>query len=226
MAKLDEIKSIIMNMKAQSKAQAQEEIIQTEGSAALAVEQTAVKVAEPMQLIRGGKLENSRSERPNIQNLRGQYGDTDSLQKQEKAARGEASSSPVERFKNEGPSVYTYGKIKNAVKELILGVDYGPVKGIKGNILFKKGALKLLQLCNYKHCDTLLDKTVDIANGFIGYTCKVVIIDENGEPIAEAIASANSKEKKFEDKGFSSDSMLVTMAEKRALIQAVKELLS
>ena len=226
MAQLDEIRSIIMNMKAQSKAQAQEEIIQTEGSAALAVEQTAVKVAEPMQLIRGGKLENSRSEKPNTQNLRGQYGDTDPLQKQEKAARGEASSSPVERFKNEGPSVYTYGKIKNAVKELILGVDYGPVKGIKGNILFKKGALKLLQLCNYKHCDTLLDKTVDIANGFIGYTCKVVIIDENGEPIAEAIASANSKERKFEDKGFSSDSMLVSMAEKRALISAVKELLS
>ena len=225
MAQLDEIRSIIMNMKAQSKAQTQEEIIQTEGSAALAVEQTAVKVAEPMQLIRGGKLENSRSEKPNTQNLRGQYGDTDPLQKQEKAARGEASSSPVERFKNEGPSVYTYGKIKNAVKELILGVDYGPVKGIKGNILFKKGALKLLQLCNYKHCDTLLDKTVDIANGFIGYTCKVVIIDENGEPIAEAIASANSKERKFEDKGFSSDSMLVSMAEKRALTQAVKELL-
>ena len=225
MAQLDEIKSIIMNMKARSKAQAQEEIIQTEGSAALAVEQTAVKVAEPMQLIRGGKLENSRSERPNIQNLRGQYGDTDSLQKQEKAARGEASSSPVERFKNEGPSVYTYGKIKNAVKELILGVDYGPVKGIKGNILFKKGALKLLRLCGYKHSDQLLDKTVDVANGFLGYTCKVVILDENGEPIAEAIASANSKEKKFEDKGFSSDSMLVTMAEKRALIQAVKELL-
>lgn len=226
MAQLDEIRSIIMNMKAQSKAQAQEEIIQTEGSAALAVEQTAVKVAEPMQLIKGGKLENSRSEKPNTQNLRGQYGDTDPLQKQEKAARGEASSSPVERFKNEGPSVYTYGKIKNAVKELILGVDYGPVKGIKGNILFKKGALKLLQLCNYKHCDTLLDKTVDVANGFIGYTCKVVIIDENGEPIAEAIASANSKERKFEDKGFSSDSMLVSMAEKRALISAVKELLS
>ena len=226
MAQLDEIRSIIMNMKAQSKAQTQEEIIQTEGSAALAVEQTAVKVAEPMQLIRGGKLENSRSEKPNTQNLRGQYGDTDPLQKQEKAARGEASSSPVERFKNEGHSVYTYGKIKNAVKELILGVDYGPVKGIKGNILFKKGALKLLQLCNYKHCDTLLDKTVDIANGFIGYTCKVVIIDENGEPIAEAIASANSKERKFEDKGFSSDSMLVSMAEKRALISAVKELLS
>lgn len=178
-----------------------------------------------MTLIRGGKLENSRSEKPNTQNLRGQHGDTDPLQKPEKITRADDSSRPVEDSKNASPSVYTNHKIKNAVKELVLGADYGPVKGIKGNILFKKGALKLLQLCNYKHCDTLLDKTVDVANGFIGYTCKVVIIDENGEPIAEAIASANSKERNFEDKGFSSDSMLVSMAEKRALTQAVKELL-
>ena len=225
MAQLDQIRSIIMNMKAQSRAQAQAEAPQTEGSAALAIEQAAVKVAEPMQLIRGGKFENYLNESQNAQNLRGQYGDTDPLQKQEKDTRGEASSEPVEPFKNEGPSVYTCGKIKNAVKGLVLGIDYGPIKGIKGNILFKKGALKLLRLCGYKHSDQLLDKTVDVANGFIGYTCKVVILDENGEPIAEAIASANSKEKKFEDKGFSSDSMLVTMAEKRALIQAVKELL-
>ena len=170
-------------------------------------------------------MENSRSEKPNTQNLRGQYGDTAPLQSQEKAARGEASSEPVERFKNDGPSVDTCGKIKNAVKELILNLDYGPVKGIKGNILFKKGALKLLQLCGYKHTDQLLDKTVDAANGFIGYTVKVVIVDENGIPIAEAIGSANSLEKKFADKGFSSDYLLANMAQKRALIQAVKELL-
>ena len=225
MAKISEIKDIIMNMKAQSRAQAQAEALQTEGSAALAIEQPAVKVAEPMQLIRGGRMENSRSESQNAQNLRGKYGDTDPLQSQGKDTRSEAYSEPVEPFKNEGPSVYTCGKIKNAVKGLVLGIDYGPIKGIKGNILFKKGALKLLRLCGYKHSDQLLDKTVDVANGFIGYTCKVVILDENGEPIEEAIASANSKEKKFEDKGFSSDSMLVTMAEKRALIQAVKELL-
>ena len=225
MAQLDEIRSIIMNMKAQSRAQAQGEVYPTEGSAALAIEQPAVKVAEPMQLIRGGRMENSCSERPNTQNLRGQYGDTDPLQNQEKTTRGEASSEPVEPSKNEGPSVETCGKIKNAVKELILNLDYGPVKGIKGNILFKKGALKLLQLCGYKHTDQLLDKTVDAANGFIGYTVKVVIVDENGIPIAEAIGSANSLEKKFADKGFSSDYLLANMAQKRALIQAVKELL-
>lgn len=225
MAQLDEIRNIIMNMKAQSRAQAQGEVYPTEGNAALAIEQPAVKVAEPMQLIRGGRMENAFSEKPNTQNLRGQYGDTDQLQSQEKTTRGEDFSEPVEPFKNESPSVCTCVKIKNAVKDLVLGIDYGPIKGIKGNILFKKGALKLLRLCGYKHSDQLLDKTVDVANGFIGYSCKVVILDENGEPIAEAIASANSKEKKFEDKGFSSDSMLVTMAEKRALIQAVKELL-
>lgn len=225
MPQLNEIRNIILSMKAQSKAQTKNEVPQIEGSAALVIEPQPVKIAENMQLIRGGKLDNSRSDMPNTQNLRGQYGDTDPLQKQEKAARSEDSSELVEPSKNEGPSVDTCRKIKNAVKELILNLDYGPIKGIKGNILFKKGALKLLRLCGYKHSDQLLDKTVDVANGFLGYTCKVVILDENGEPIAEAIASANSKEKKFEDKGFSSDSMLVTMAEKRALIQAVKELL-
>lgn len=225
MAQISEIKNIIMNMKAQSRVQAQEAAVQTEGSAALAIEPKPVKIAEPIQLIRGGKLENSNSDMPNTKTSKDTFGDDDQLHGQGKITRIDASNRPVEHSKKEGPSVCTYGKIKNAIKELVLGVDYGPVKGIKGNILFKKGALKLLQLCNYKHCDTLLDKTVDVANSFISYTCKVVIIDENGEPIAEAIASANSKEKKFEDKGFSSDSMLVTMAEKRALISAIKELL-
>ena len=225
MAQLETIRQIIMNMKAQSRAQAQEEAVHTEGSAALAVEPKPVKIAEPMQLIRGGKLENSNSYRPNTKTSRDTLENADQLHGQGKIARIGDSSKPVEPSKNEGPSVCAYGKVKNAVKELILNLDYGPIKGIKGNILFKKGALKLLRLCGYKHSDQLLEKTVDVANGFIGYTCKVVILDENGEPIAEAIASANSKEKKFEDKGFSSDSMLVTMAEKRALIQAVKELL-
>ncbi len=225
MAQLDEIRSIIMNMKAQSRAQVQGEVYPTEGNAALAIEQPAVKVAEPMQLIRGGRMENSRSEKPNTQNLMGKYGDTDPLQKQEKDTRGEASSEPVEPFKNGGPSVYTCQKIKDAVKELIFGVHYGQVKGIKGNLLFKAGAIKLLQLCGYKHTDQLLDKTVDATNGFIGYTVKVVIVDENGVPIAEAIGSANSLEKKFADKGFSSDYLLANMAQKRALIQAIKELL-
>lgn len=225
MAQLETIRQIIMNMKAQSKVQAQEEAVQTDGSAALAIEPKPVKIAEPMQLIRGGKLENSNSDRPNTQTSRGTLEDANQLHGQGKFARIDDSSKPVERFKNEGPSVCTCQKIKDAVKELIFGVHYGQVKGIKGNLLFKAGAIKLLQLCGYKHTDQLLDKTVDAANGFIGYTVKVTIVDENGVPIAEAIGSANSLEKKFADKGFSSDYLLANMAQKRALIQAIKELL-
>lgn len=225
MAQLETIRQIIMNMKAQSRAQAQEEAVQTDGSAALAIEPKPVKIAEPMQLIRGGKLENSNSDRPNTQTSRGTLEDVDQLHGQGKITRIDDSSKPVELFKSEGPSVCTFQKIKDAVKELIFGVHYGQVKGIKGNLLFKAGALKLLQLCGYKHTDQLLDKTVDAANGFIGYTVKVTIVDENGVPIAEAIGSANSLEKKFADKGFSSDYLLANMAQKRALIQAIKELL-
>lgn len=225
MAQLETIRQIIMNMKAQSRAQAQDEAIQTEGSSALAIEPKPVKIAEPMQLIRGGKLENSNSDRLNTQTSRGTLEDADQLHGQGKITRIDDSSKPVERFKNEGPSVCTCQKIKDAVKELIFGVHYGQVKGIKGNLLFKAGALKLMQLCGYKHTDQLLDKTVDAANGFIGYTVKVTIVDENGVPIAEAIGSANSLEKKFADKGFSSDYLLANMAQKRALIQAIKELL-
>lgn len=87
MPQLNEIRNIILSMKAQSKAQTKNEVPQIEGSAALVIEPQPVKIAENMQLIRGGKLDNSRSDMPNTQNLRGQYGDTDPLQKQEKAAR-------------------------------------------------------------------------------------------------------------------------------------------
>ena len=225
MPQLNEIRNIILSMKAQSKAQTKNEAPQIEGNTALAVAQPAVKVAEPMTLIRGGKLENSNGNRPNAQTSRGNLEDTKQLHGQEKDTRVGDSSRPVERFKNEGPSVCTCQKIKDAVKELIFGVHYGQVKGIKGNLLFKAGAIKLLQLCGYKHTDQLLDKTVDVTNGFIGYTVRVVIVDENGVPIAEAIGSANSLEKKFADKGFSSDYLLANMAQKRALIQAVKEML-
>lgn len=123
------------------------------------------------------------------------------------------------------PTVITCSSIKAATKHLIQGVDYGQVRGIQGNLLFKQGALKLLKLCDFKYHVTMLDKTTDVPNSFIGYTVKVSITNQDGEIISEAICSANSKEKKFADKGFSSDSMLINMATKRALVSSVKNLL-
>ena len=206
MAQLKDIRSIILSMKAQSKGQTQAEAPQTEGSAALAVEPPTLKVAEPMTLIHGGKKDIELKEN---QHSQGNYPNEPNAQ---------------ENSDNDTRHYLYNSKIKEAIKTLVLGVDYGPVKGIKGNMLFKKGALKLLHICGYKHHDSLIDKTVDAANGFIGYSVKVTITDD-GETIAEAFGSANSKESKFEAKSFSADSMLIAMAEKRALIQAVKELI-
>ena len=123
------------------------------------------------------------------------------------------------------PTVITCSSIKAATKHLVEGVDYGQVRGIQGNLLFKQGALKILKICNCKYHTTMLDKTTDVPNSFIGYTVKVSITNQDGEIISEAICSANSKEKKFADKGFSADSMLINMATKRALVSSVKNLL-
>lgn len=130
-----------------------------------------------------------------------------------------------ETQKVEEATLVTCSSIKAATKQLIKGVDYGQVRGIQGNLLFKQGALKLLNLCDFKYHVTMLDKTTDVPNSFIGYTIKVTITNQDGEIISEAICSANSKEKKFADKGFSADSMLINMATKRALVSSVKNLL-
>lgn len=130
-----------------------------------------------------------------------------------------------EAQKVEEATLVTCSSIKAATKQLIEGVDYGQVRGIQGNLLFKQGALKILKICNCKYHTTMLDKTTDIPNSFIGYTVKVSITNQDGEIISEAICSANSKEKKFADKGFSSDCMLINMATKRALVSSVKNLL-
>ena len=210
MAKINDIQAIIMSMRAHTQAQAQtkkqEEVpaegnaYQTNGTAALApahVEAQGVAEARPdLKIVGSGKK-----------------------------AENQAPVSRVELPNNSNASATTYEKMQAAAKMLIAGQDYAQIKGIKGNVLLKQGALKLLRLSGCQYSYAMLDKTVDVANGFLGYTVKVSITDSNGEVVAEALASANSQEKKFVDKGLSSDSMLVGIASKRALVQAVKAIL-
>lgn len=117
------------------------------------------------------------------------------------------------------------GEKKSIIDRLEYGVDYGTIPKIKGNVLFKKGALKIIKLMGYKHNMTLVDKSIDVANGYIGYTVKVSVVDADGSVVTEAFGSANTLEKKFADKGFAADSMLIGMASKRALVECAKELL-
>ena len=208
MAKINDIQAIIMSMRAQTQGQsktqaeapAEDNAYQTNGTAALApthVEAQGVAEARPdLKIVVSGKT-----------------------------AENQAPVSRVEPQQKVNASANTYEKMQAAAKMLISGQDYTQIKGIKGNVLLKQGALKLLRLsdCNYSYA--MLDKTVDVVNAYIGYTVKITIFDANGEIVSEALASANSLEKKFADKGLSGYSMLVGMATKRALVQAVKAIL-
>lgn len=109
------------------------------------------------------------------------------------------------------------------LKTLVDGVDYGYLPNVKGKVLFKSGALKILRYLNLRYSFTLLDKTVCPSERLIAYTVKVDIINGDGEIIREGIGSANSLESKFEKSAFSSDNLLCQMALKRALVSAVKE---
>ena len=208
MAKINDIQAIIMSMRAQTQAQtkvqaeapAEGNAYQTNGTAALApayVEAQGVAEARPdLQIVGSGKN-----------------------------AENQAPVSRVEPPNNSNASATTYEKMQAAAKMLISGKDYAQIKGIKGDVLLKSGALKLLRLSGCSHTYTMVDKTVDVANGFLGYTVKTTIMDADGVIVAEALASANTLEKKFADKGFAADSMLIGMASKRALVLAVKEML-
>ena len=208
MAKINDIQAIIMSMRAQTQAQTKVQAAvpeegnayQTNGTAALApahVEAQGVAEARPdLKIVGSGKT-----------------------------AVNQAPVSRVEPSNNRNASSSTHEKMQAAAKMLVAGKDYTQIKGIKGNVLLKQGALKLLRLSGCSHTYTMVDKTIDVANCFLGYTVKTTIMDADGVIVAEALASANTLEKKFADKGFAADSMLIGMASKRALVLAVKEML-
>lgn len=114
---------------------------------------------------------------------------------------------------------------KGLMAILTSGKDYGTIPGIKGTILFKSGAVKIMKHLGLRQQIELLDKTVNVAENFISYTVKVSLIGASGEIVAEAFGSSNSHERKFLDKGFSADSMLIGMAAKRALVSAIKDVI-
>lgn len=117
-------------------------------------------------------------------------------------------------------------QIKEALKALKVGVDYGKIPGVDGEVLFKKGARKILKKLKYRYTESMIEKTIDIPNGFIGYTMKVCVISGSGNIVAESHGSANSLESKFVKKGLSSDHLLTAVASKRALIDCVKSIIT
>lgn len=118
---------------------------------------------------------------------------------------------------------------QNGLQELLRsfedGVDWGYLPKVKGKVLFKRGAIKILKYFGYRYSVEMVDKTICAADNLLAYTVKVTVVDGDGAIIGDYLGSANSLEAKFADRGLSSDNMLIAMATKRALVGAAKELL-
>ena len=120
----------------------------------------------------------------------------------------------------------TRSELTAFIKTLVEGLDYGSIPKIKGKVLFKPGALKILNFLKLRYSVNVIDKTVSVPDKFIGYTVKIIVTNCDGDVVRESIGTANSLEAKFEKAGFSSDNLICRMAAKRALVAAVKEIIA
>ena len=112
------------------------------------------------------------------------------------------------------------------IKTLKDGVDYGTLPNVNHAVLFKTGALKILKFLGLKHTPQLIEKTIDVPNGFLGYTVMVTITDHKDTVIHKHLGSANTLESKFSKKGFSADNTILAVATKRAIVGSVKDIIS
>ena len=117
-------------------------------------------------------------------------------------------------------------ELGNFLATLKEGKDFGYLPNIPKPVLFKSGALRILQFLKCSYEITLVDKTIIPAEKLISYTVSVTILTADGKQVGQALGSTNSLEAKFARSGFSADNMLVSMATKRALISAVKAIIA
>lgn len=112
------------------------------------------------------------------------------------------------------------------IKTLKDGVDYGTLPKVNHAVLFKAGALKILKFLGLKHTPQLIEKTIDVPNGFLGYTVMVTITDSKDTVIHKHLGSANTLESKFSKKGFGADNTILAVATKRAIVGSVKDIIA
>ena len=117
-------------------------------------------------------------------------------------------------------------ELGNFLATLKEGKDFGYIPNIPKPVLFKQGALRILNFLKCSYEVALVDKTIIPAEKLISYTVCVTVLSAEGKQVGQALGSTNSLESKFAKSGFSSDNMLVSMATKRALIAVVKEIIN
>mgnify|MGYP003307082662 CR=1 FL=1 len=117
-------------------------------------------------------------------------------------------------------------ELSNFLNTLVEGKDYGYLPNVPKPVLLKQGALRILQFLRCTYTVALVDKTIIPTENLIAYTVSVTIVTAEGQQICQALGSTNSRESKFVKSGYSADNMLITMATKRALVSAVKEIIN
>lgn len=137
-----------------------------------------------------------------------------------------ASESRLDERNPAGAIDKTYIKVRSVVGALRANEDYFQLKGVANAVLGKRGALKIIRMAGLSYHTTMIDKTISVQDGLIAYTMKVTINDDEGNIVSEAFGSASSLEKKFTSQGWAVESSLISIATKRALVGAVKNLLA
>ena len=104
-----------------------------------------------------------------------------------------------------------------------LYINYAYYPKIKGKVLLRNGAVKIIRHLGYRYSLTMIAE--NYTEVYISYTYKATIIDGNNSIVMEAVGTANTLEKKFADRGLAADYLVSNIAAKRALVAAAKELL-
>ena len=106
---------------------------------------------------------------------------------------------------------------------MVPGIDYGYVQECQKPSLFKPGAEKLCDIFGFTKQIQIVDRMIDWEKGVFSYEVKAILTSKRtGMVEAEGIGSCNSKEMKYRlQDGFSVSNIILKMAKKRALIDAV-----
>lgn len=105
---------------------------------------------------------------------------------------------------------------------LVSGVDYGVIPHCNKPTLLKPGAEKIMNYLGLIARFEIVNRVEEYETAFFSYECKLFLLDYNGVVKGEGIGLANTREGKYaKQNGYSIQNVVLKMAKKRALVDAV-----
>ena len=105
---------------------------------------------------------------------------------------------------------------------LVAGVDYGVIPHCTKPTLLKPGAEKIMNYLGLIARTVITNRVEDFNVGFFSYECKIYLLDHSGVVRGEGVGLTNTRESKYaKQNGYSVQNVVLKMAKKRALVDAV-----